>query len=226
MRNLVCVYMIITGWIGTAADSFAQYDSVYYTREIFENRIDDLRAAHGWGKLIDPEYELPVLVALSHYPELNGIPIEFIQAPLGSTMMAQPRTKTIFDGRNRTYIVFINNDSAGTGFLPGDLSFNQLVGVLGHELGHVSYYTGRTALNLIVDGIGYYSKNYRRDFEVGTDMITVDHGLGWQLLDFTDFLMNRASLSTAYEKKKKTYYLTDQDLRNELRKRQQGKESL
>ena len=141
-------------------------------------------------------------------------------------MMAQPRTKTIFDGRNRTYIVFINNDSAGTGFLPGDLSFNQLVGVLGHELGHVSYYTGRTALNLIVDGIGYYSKNYRRDFEVGTDMITVDHGLGWQLLDFTDFLMNRASLSTAYEKKKKTYYLTDQDLRNELRKRQQGKESL
>jgi hypothetical protein len=197
----------------------AQYDLVYYTREMFEGKIDELRKKHGWGKLIEDEYELPVLVALSHYPELDKLPIEFISVPLTSTMMAQPRSKTMFDGRNRTYIVFLNSCKECTGFLPSELSFNQLVGVLGHELGHISYYSGRTGVQLLIDGFGYYFKQYRRDFEAGTDMMTLDHGLGWQLLDFTDFIMNKAQLSPQYEKKKQRIYLTDKDLKRELLKR-------
>jgi hypothetical protein len=200
----------------------AQTDSSYYTKEMFENQINELQAKYGSGKQIPEEYKLPILVALSHYPELVDIPIEFITFPIDATMMAQPRSKTMFKGKkNRTYIIFINNCRENTGFLPSELSFNQLVGVLGHELGHISYYSRRTAFDLLVDGFGYYFTDYRRDFEAGTDMLAVDHGLGWQLLDFTDFIMNKATLSEQYEKKKQRIYLTEKDIYRELLKRRQ-----
>jgi hypothetical protein len=200
----------------------AQYDSVYLTRDMYENQIVELRVKYGSGKLIPEEYELPVLVALAHYPELNDINIEFVTAPIQSTMMAQPRSKTMFKGKkNRTYLIFINSCRENTGFLPSELSFNQLVGVLGHELGHICYYSGCTTIDLLVDGFGYYFTDYRRDFEAGTDMLAVDHGLGWQLLDFTDFIMNKAKLSEQYEKKKQKIYLTEKDIYHELLKRRQ-----
>jgi hypothetical protein len=197
----------------------AQYDSTYYTREMFEGQRENMKIASGWGKLYPPQYELEILTALSHYPELKSVPIEFIELPINCTMMAQPRTKTLFDKRNRTYIIFINNSKETTGFHPAELSFNQFVGVVGHELGHLSYYAGRTAWQLVIDGIGYYFKDYRRGFEAGTDYLTIDHGLGWQLLDFSDYIMNKATLSAVYAKKKNAYYLTDQNLRQELQKR-------
>ncbi len=215
-RSLLPFVMIILLSCLTAK---AQYDSTYYKEEMFSSQIDTLRKAHGWGKLIPEKYELQILVALSHYPELDLVPIEFIETPLTCTMMAQPRTKTLFDGRNRTYIIFINNNKENTGFLPSELSFNQFVGVVGHELGHLSYYAGRSPWQLIVDGIGYYFTDYRRQFEAGTDYITLDHGLGWQLLDFSNYIVHTARLSEAYAKKKNTYYLSDQNLRQELLRR-------
>jgi hypothetical protein len=216
MRKNLLLLLLLIFFSAFCLPVVAQYDSTYYTQEMFAGQLESLRKAHGWGKLMPEKYELAIMVALSHYPELDGTPIEFIEIPLYSTAMAQPRTKTVFDGRNRTYIIFINNNKENTGFLPSELSFNQLTGVISHELGHLSYYKGRTAWNLIVDMLGYYFKDYRRSFEAGTDRIAVEHGLGWQLLDFTDFLANKAHLSEIYAKKKSAYYLSNIELRKEI----------
>lgn len=202
-------------WVGAGS-----YDSSYYSVDVFLPKLEDLRKEFGANKIVDSVYELPVLVALSHYPELKNTSIEFVQTSLYSTMMAQPHFRSIFKRGRRHYVIYINNCKECAGFVPTELSFNQLVGVLGHELGHICYYTGRNGFQILLDAYGYYYENYRRDFEAGTDMITVDHGLGWQLWDFTDFITNKATLSPRYEQKKKQYYLTAQAIHDELIHRQ------
>jgi len=197
-----------------------QLDSTYYTNENSVVQLDELRAQYGNHKTMPAAYELSILVALSHYPELINTSIDFIESPIHSTMAARPRSQGLLEGRDRSYIVYINNCKENTGFLPSELSFNQLTGVMGHELAHVCYYTGRTAFDLFLDGMGYYLKDYRKSLEAGTDMITIDHGLGWQLLDFCEYILNSKNLSLAYEKKRRTTYLGSQDLLLALKKRE------
>ena len=197
-----------------------QTDSTYYIKENSLVQLDELRAQYGNHKTMPAVYELSILIALSHYPELINTSIDFIESPIHSTMAARPRSQGILEGRERSYIVYINNCKENTGFLPSELSFNQLTGVMGHELAHICYYTGRTALHLFLDGMGYYLKDYRQSFEAGTDMITIDHGLGWQLVDFSEYILNNKNLSLAYEKKKRTIYLGSQDLQLALKKKE------
>lgn len=201
------------------ANLHAQYDSCYFSFEMYKDSIEIFHNKYGKGKIIPQEYELPALLALSHYPELNELTIEFITAPLYCTMQAQPKSKTLFDAQNRTYIILINNCRENTGFIPSELSFNQLVGVFAHELAHISYYSKRTAFGLLADGLGYYFKDYRKSFEAATDMLTLEHRFGWQLLDFTDFIMNKIKLSSRYEKKKQKIYLSEKYLYQEMIKR-------
>lgn len=197
-----------------------QLDSTYYTYENSVGQLDELRAQYGNHKTMPAAYELSILIALSHYPELISTSIDFIESPIHSTMAARPRSQGLLEGRDRSYIVYINNCKENTGFLPSELSFNQLTGVMGHELAHICYYTGRTAFHLFLDGMGYYLKDYRKSFEAGTDMITIDHGLGWQLFDFSEYILNCKTLSPAYEKKKRTIYLGSQDLLLDLKKKE------
>jgi hypothetical protein len=202
------------------ASAKAQTDSVYFTKEMFQNKIDELRTKQGYEKVIPREFELPVLVALTYYPELDSIPIDFVCLPIKTTMMAQPRSKTFFAGKgHRDYAIFINTSKKNTGFAASELTFNQLVGVFGHELGHISYYRTRNSCQLLVDAFGYYFKNYKTSFENGTDIITIEHGLGWQLLDFSNFVTHKAKLSKSYAHKKKLSYLTDEEIYSILLKK-------
>lgn len=206
---LLCIQFSVT----------AQPSEKYYTKESFSTQIDKLRSLYGERKVIPEKYEAATLAALSHYPELAHTAIEFIEAPIHATMMAQPKALGPKNSKERSYIIFINNAIANTGFLPSDLSFNQFVGVMGHELAHISYFTGRTDLQLYIDALGYYLKDYRRSFEAATDKITLDHGLGWQLIDFSDYVAQCKTLSPSYQKKKKKIYLDSQDLIREMNKR-------
>jgi hypothetical protein len=202
------------------ASAGAQYDSTYYTADMFSDRIGELRIKHGYKKYIPAEYELPVLVALSHYPELDSVPIDFTCLPIQTTMMAQPHTSTLFAGLgHRTYAIFINTSKKNTGFVPTELSFNQLVGVIGHELGHISYYSRQHTCGLLMDAFGYYFRNYRRSFEKGTDLIAIEHGLGWQLFDFEHCVQHEMTLSKSYAKKKKSTYMTDDEIHAEVRRK-------
>jgi hypothetical protein len=216
MKHLLrfCILIILTAGANRV---YAQYDSVYLVPGMFTGKIEELRKAHGYGKEFPPKYELAILVALSYYPELDSVSIDFEELPINSTMMAQPHTRTLFSGKSRTYAVFINNSPSTTGFSAEELTFNQFVGVMGHELAHISYYTGCNSWDLIRDGIGYYFWDFRRDFEAGTDRITIDHGLGWQLVDFTHYLNHEAFLSDNYANKKKSYYLSDDQMVLEIR---------
>ncbi|TEB40289.1 hypothetical protein D0809_31370, partial [Flavobacterium circumlabens] len=67
-----------------------------------------------------------------------------------------------------------------------NLSFNAQIGVLGHELSHVSDYSTKgfgKMMNLL--RIELLSKDKVDAFESQTDLYCIEHGLGYQLLDWS-----------------------------------------
>ncbi len=67
-----------------------------------------------------------------------------------------------------------------------NLNFNAQIGVLGHELSHISDYTykgfGKMSNLLLIE---IFSKKQVDLFESRTDLICIHHGLGYQLLDWS-----------------------------------------
>ena len=66
------------------------------------------------------------------------------------------------------------------------MNYNQQICVLGHELSHVSDYSNTGFLKMCSFlGIQIFSKLQVDKFEARTDKICIDHGLGFQLLDWS-----------------------------------------
>ncbi len=79
------------------------------------------------------------------------------------------------------------------------IPFNGQLGVLGHELDHVSYFNNRNKFGVLRVAFGNLSKRYMDRLEYNTDQGTIDHKLGWQLLDWSVYV--RDALVTVYFRK-------------------------
>jgi hypothetical protein len=74
------------------------------------------------------------------------------------------------------------------------LSFNALLGALGHELAHVADFQSKTTWDIIGHAVKNVSARYIDRFEFNTDAICIAHGLGYQLLEWSSFV--RATMHT------------------------------
>ncbi|MUP41235.1 hypothetical protein [Christiangramia aestuarii] len=157
-------------------------------------------------------------VALSHYPELKDVPIEFKfkKNIKKSFMQAQPKIGGLFKKRkNRGYLVFINEK-----FTIDDEEFDitsvpseVLVGWIGHELGHIMDYLDRTGAELLWFGMRYVtSKNYIREAERAADTYAVNHGLGEQIIATKNFILNHSRLSDTYKDRIQELYLSPEEI--------------
>ena len=158
-----------------------QYDEGYYRL-----RLDSLRAAFGYHKHFPPSFELPALLALSHYPELRNERIRFQTVPKAEPLVAsRPDPGNLFRGRpGWVYNIFISEEAPETleHNLLKNFSFNAQVGILGHELAHTQHYQDKSAWQMLVTGVRYLlSDAYRARFELDTDRNAIAHGLGWQV---------------------------------------------
>ncbi len=194
----------------------AQQDSVHYSAADFQHQKESLRRTFGSGKAIPAQYELAILAALSHFPELASCRIDFVEVPIHATLAVRPRITRLRISEERSYLVYINNNKETTGFTPDQLSFNQQVGAFGHELAHIVYFGQRSAAQLRHDALGFYFRKYRKKIENLTDDISLAAGLGWQLLDFSDFVSKNPNLSRAYARKKKIFYYDSRTIRSKL----------
>ena len=61
---------------------------------------------------------------------------------------------------------------------------------------------------LYVNGLGYMFAGYRSRFEKDTDKRAIDHGLGWQVYNFSDQAVNKLYTSREYKKYKRKIYMT------------------
>lgn len=134
--------------------------------------------------------------ALSYYPELDDVAIEFRWGVFTqhSFMLAQPKVSTMLrNKKHRKYQIimrkkfFLKNKRVPNRRIPSEV----IIGWLGHELGHIVDYKPRSNWNLMWFGIRYYlSKEFLIKAEITADLNAVKHGLINELIVSKEFGRN------------------------------------
>jgi hypothetical protein len=154
------------------------------------NKLTTLDSLKEFGnkKEIPQQFEKPILTALSHFPELKDVHIVFRIKKARTALATTPDLAGVFQRKDhRTYIITISNETIDTlkSLLLQNLTFEQQVGVIGHELSHVVDFNSNNFPQTIGVGIGHLSKKYLDKMEFNTDRICIQHGLGKYLLAYS-----------------------------------------
>lgn len=184
-----------------AINSSAQEIVKQFTKESYSiQKLQDLKKEFGTNKIIPTLYESQILIALSYFPELKNTSIEFRLKKTNTPLSSRPRLLGLLQSSNkRRYVITISEatNSILEPILLKNLNFNAQIGVLGHELSHVSDYMSKgfgKMTNLL--WIEIFSKKQVDKFETRTDHICINHGLGYQLLDWSSSV--RKNLNIEY----------------------------
>ncbi len=177
--------------------------------------LSELRENFGKNKTYPKHFELACLVALSYFPELKNVHIDFKYKNIGKhSMEAQPNVDFFMNKYSkRSYKILINSKSQKKlGYSIEGLNFNQMVGIFGHELSHILQYQQRKNLGLIVFLLSYLTTDFSKKVEFEADIIAIKHGLGWQVYDFVNYILNNANLDKIYRNKKLKDYFSEKDI--------------
>jgi hypothetical protein len=195
----------------TAKFSFEQYkDSLAFYESFFGKNKD--------VKIKDEKLKLAFFVALRHFPELKESALKIKLKSISTTMQAQPKWTFIFRAKeNRGYQILVNRDSSSNGMYYRDLSFNSLVGWIGHEFAHILDYSKKDNFEMIGFIADYVtSKERMKKVERKADKETIRHGLGIQLLDGVTFFHENRRVTKEYRERKKNYYLSPEEIIAEI----------
>lgn len=155
-----------------------------YKRDIWEQRLPQLRDSLGKRVSFNKKknLELAVLIALSHYPELQQKKIKVIfNNRKGAPVEANFSPFNFIKSRTgKIYKIIIRENS----FIER-VPLNHQIAVIGHEMAHFVQYDNSGYLPTLFGLLKYVlSDQYRLRFEKQADKITVEHGLGLQMLKF------------------------------------------
>jgi hypothetical protein len=201
-----------------SAPSHAQEDlsQNYLQRSFFENQLPYLKEQFGNKKQIPEAIEMECLVALSFYPQLKDIPITFLFGKTSATMTAQPKLSSFIKSQDkREYKITINTYESATNILK-NLSFNALVGWLGHELAHITQYMEKSNGGLLLTGFSYLIPGFRKKFERETDLIAIQHYMGFALYEGVQYTFCCSGASNSYKAYVHKYYLSPEEIISEI----------
>jgi len=210
-RPLVVILAITTQFHPAIAQNSM---SNYLLKDSFENHLTLLKENYGMNKTIPPALETECLTALQFYPELKNVHIIFRFGNASTTMSSRPTVSSLVRNRKeRTYIVTINQNGASKlGLKWNELSFNEIVGWFGHELGHILHYSQKTNGGIIWMGYKYSFARYKRKMERFTDQLAIDHNLGFALYDGTEYTLNCSKAKKSYKNKSRRFYLKPDEI--------------
>lgn len=143
------------------------------------------------NKIIPEGIKTQALFALSYYPELKKVKIIFRIREKKTPLTTRPDLLSLLKNRQkRSYIITISSksDEKLTPILFFNLPLNAQIGVLGHELAHVSDFNNKSTIELISLFFKMFSSDFVDRFEFNTDLICINHGLGYQLLDWSKYV--------------------------------------
>ncbi|WP_423129350.1 hypothetical protein [Gaoshiqia sp. Z1-71] len=203
MKRLLSIFLGFISFLFTAQAKEPVTEFVRDSLHIYRRQL-----THHENHRLIPEYKIQSLIALNYYPDLNGVAIQFKKKNIKTTMAAVPSWDFIFRSKeNRTYRIFVNTTvKKGKGVLPEEVPLNAQIGLIGHELGHLVDFENKTAAGILLTGAAYLLPPFRKKLERKVDEITVARGLGHQLKDFSDFVLNESDASGKYKKYKQRYY--------------------
>lgn len=191
-----------------------QLDSIFYAQ-----RLADLRRDFGENKELLPGFELQNLLALSYYPELKGVKMQFVYKNTFIPLSSRPDALTMFGKREKwVYRVIVSSKSAESmePILLKHLPFDAQVGILAHEIGHTAHYQPYNFWQMAKFAILYaVDTDFRAIHERSTDEIVIYHGLGWQLFDYAKFVRTDPTTTEHYQSSKDfidKFYLTPTDI--------------
>lgn len=215
MYRLIVV-LLIFGICGKQLNAQIKYGPVLFHKKNCQSELTKLMQEYSTNKKIkDSLYLLPFYTALQFYPELKNTKIKIKHKKISSTMAARPAFLSLLFKKpaKRKYLIIINKKSLKLN-IPSfiQFTFNAQVGLFGHELAHLSYYLNNSNIKIIKAGLNYNKPHFKKTFEKMTDKIAIEHGLGWQLYDFSQQLHNLINVSEKYKNYKCEYYLTTAEI--------------
>ena len=211
-------YLIIILFLGNTLYCFSQnktpirkLDSLEYS-----NKLDSLKLVFSNNKTVLADYELATYLALSYFPELIDTRIAFKRAKIKTTFNARPTVLSlIFRSKDkRKYIIRVNNQLKDSIINFRTIPFNAKVGLLGHELSHIKDYHQQNFFQVFGRLLSYRNKKSKARFEKEIDQSTIKAGLGWQLYDWSKFVLEESNAKLRYKEFKGEIYLTPNQISN------------
>ncbi|WP_236974751.1 hypothetical protein [Membranihabitans maritimus] len=169
-------------------------------------------------KIIPKKIYRETTIALSYYPELSDVRIEFKFKDniTKSFMQAQPGFVSLLGPKkNRKYFVFVSTkfNIENAEFTVEDVPSDVLIGWLGHELGHIMDYLNRSSINLIFFGIKYLLLHeHVKSAERTADTYAIANGMSNYIIETKKFILNHTSLSQTYKQKIQRLYLAPEEI--------------
>jgi hypothetical protein len=193
-----------------------------YTEENDAKKFETLKKEFGKNKKLPEGYELQALLALSHYPELMDVKIEFIFKASDRPLYTQPtKPSLVKSGPERTYNMVISKKAKSTmqPVLLRNLPFDTQVGVLGHELGHVLDFINKNSFEAVGTGVGYMIGSFKHYLESGVDLISIKHGLAYQILGYAELVvkLQKEYPEEKYYQEYFKYYMSPGKIRAKIR---------
>lgn len=188
------------------------FDSVICSKTCELNSLERLHV------VCPKELELPVSLALDHFPNLQAKKILFKQKRIKTTMTARPTLGSLLFSKrsNRTYVIRINCSAKDSVIQLYHIPFNAKIGLLAHEFSHFTDYQSRSFFGVLGRGFSYFSKSGKERFEKEIDYKTIEHGLGWQLYDWADFIQHHSIATSSYKKFKSEIYLLPHEIEERI----------
>ncbi len=184
-----------------------------------DTACDSINIAYHTKYLVtDSVLNKPAVEALSHYPELDSTHIIFKYKSMPWMMAARPATRFIFQPRKkRTYFILVStNEKMNADTIIKLMPYEAKVGILGHEMAHISDYEDMNRIELLFFGIKYVICT--RKVEKQTDLKTIEHGLGDELLEYNEYIMENKFVTEKYLRKRARNYMKPDKIKKTKRK--------
>ncbi len=146
------------------------------------------------NKEIPAAFEAPITDALSHYPELENTKITWRIKHAYTPLKTRPAFTSFFKSKNRrAYVITISDKTIDTlsHLLYSNLNYDEQVGIMGHELGHVVDFKSKNMWQSAQNLWGHLSQKFIDSMEYHTDMICINHGLGKQLEKYSAYVRTK-----------------------------------
>ena len=182
LNKAIIIAIIICGFVTSPGKVSAKRLMIVKVKD------EDTLARYAHFKTIPAEFRLPILKALSYFPELKDLHINFIVKKAYTPLSTRPSFTSIFKRKsNRAYTITISSQTIDTlsPLLFKNLNFAEKVGIMGHELSHVVDFDSKNFIQTVGNGAGHVSGSFLDKMEYHTDLICIKHGLGKYLEQYS-----------------------------------------